>query len=194
MAPPIIRQRRAEFTPACVPSPIFPPRPRKTTWHNNITACIWPHGVPQMTSPVLWGTLRSQEKHPRPSMGLLNPAPTSRPSCPGDLKTLKTFQNTTSASNPEHFPEAASRATCILASRHFYDSYAQLYTLWQPPPSLSATVTRFGNLHLHFRRQLHTLATSTFVCGNGYTLWYRPPSTSTTVTHFSNEICISPHA
>ena len=30
------------------------------------------------------------------------------------------------------------------------------FTDWQPPPSFSVTLTRFCNLHLRFRRRLHT--------------------------------------
>ena len=52
--------------------------------------------------------------------------------------------------------------------------------------SFSATNTRFGNLHLRFRRLLHTLKTSTAVFDDRNTLWQPPPSFSTTVTHFEN--------
>ena len=43
---------------------------------------------------------------------------------------------------------------------HYMYVYYQLTN--QPPPSVSATITLFGNLHLRFRRQVDTLATSTF--------------------------------
>ena len=87
-------------------------------------------------------------------------------------------------------------------------------TLWQPPPSFLTTLTHcgnlplcfgrqlhlppswfpatvklhtahFGNLRRHFRRQLHTLATSTFF-SDGYTLRQPPPALSTTITHFGD--------
>ena len=58
------------------------------------------------------------------------------------------------------------------------------------------TVSHFRNLHLRFRRRLHTLAASTFVfddafihfgnLGGSHTLWQPPPSFLTTVTHFGN--------
>ena len=48
-------------------------------------------------------------------------------------------------------------------------------TLWQRPPSFWTTDS-FGNVHLHFGRQLHTLATSTFVFEDIYTTWQCPPS------------------
>ena len=57
-------QRHDEFTLARGPFPYgtdprkrtFPPRPRKTAWHSDITDVIWPHGVPQTTSGVLKST------------------------------------------------------------------------------------------------------------------------------------------
>ena len=61
---------------ACFPSPSgidlrkhFPPRPRKTAWHSDITNVIWPHGVPQtrldttMQDQAPWTLPRVQELH-----------------------------------------------------------------------------------------------------------------------------------
>lgn len=64
--------------------------------------------------------------------------------------------------------------------------------MWQPPPSLSATITHFlatstsvlddSSFIFYGQRHLHTLNTSTFVFDDSYTLWLPPPVLSATVT------------
>ena len=55
-------------------------------------------------------------------------------------------------------PPSFSATTAHFGNLH--PAFDDSYTLWQPPP-FSTTVAHFGNLH-RFRRQLHTLAISSF--------------------------------
>ena len=115
----------------------FPPRPRKTVRHSDITDEIWQHGAQQTRSR--WAP---------PSAQLL-PAPHYQVAS-SDAAAPRCF-----------FPQSA----CTTKS-HFGNSY----TLWQPPPSFSATVTHLG----------------TSVFDDSYTLWQPPPPSSTAVRHFRN--------
>ena len=63
-------QRHAEVTPAAsmrsFPQWHFPPRPRKTERHSDITNIIWPHGVPQTRYNNVTPSLVDAANHPAP--------------------------------------------------------------------------------------------------------------------------------